>query len=224
MRRLIAFVEGDGEAEAVPALIKRLLNESDGWHDILLDPAPFRVGSVDKLVKEGFHNWKRFLQASLKRPSVGGVLLILDGDIAKVGGKAFCPVTAAGELASAAREVGAGTGFSVAIVFARQEYETWLIAGLPSLAGKRLPDGRLIHPTAKIPHGDIEDHPRDAKGWLHTVVEGGYKPTRDQADLTRLVDLETIRAQRLRSFQRLEAAVSSLLNAIRSNQHISSPT
>ena len=58
------------------------------WHDILLDDNPFRVGSVDKLVKADFHDWKRFLGASLKRPNVGGVLLILDGDIEKVGGKA----------------------------------------------------------------------------------------------------------------------------------------
>ena len=27
MRRLILFVEGDGEADAVPILVKRLLNE-----------------------------------------------------------------------------------------------------------------------------------------------------------------------------------------------------
>ena len=63
MRRLILFVEGDGEADAVPTLVKRLLNEKGDWHDILLDDNPFRVGSVDKLVKEDFRDWKRFLGA-----------------------------------------------------------------------------------------------------------------------------------------------------------------
>ena len=114
--------------------------------------------------------------------------------------------------------------FSVAVVFARQEYETWLIAGVASLAGQRLPDGRLIDPNAKAPVGDLEAGPRDAKGWLGAIVEGGYKPTRDQAALTRLVDLEVIRARKLRSFQRLESAVSGLMEAVRCNTPIASPS
>jgi hypothetical protein len=85
--------------------------------------------------------------------------------------------------------VGAGKTFSVPVVFARQEFETWLIAGVASLAGRRLPDGRLIEPNAKAPDGDLELSPRDAKGWLRAIVEEGYKPTRDQAALTTLVDL-----------------------------------
>ena len=45
MRRLILFVEGEGEADAVPVLVKRLLSEKGGWSGILLDEATFRVGS-----------------------------------------------------------------------------------------------------------------------------------------------------------------------------------
>jgi hypothetical protein len=48
MRRLIMFVEGEGDEQAVPTLVKRLLNEQDGWHDILLDNDTFRVGNVNK--------------------------------------------------------------------------------------------------------------------------------------------------------------------------------
>ena len=224
MRRLILFVEGEGEADAVPVLVKRLLSEKGGWSGILLDEATFRVGSVDKLVKQDFRNWKRFLGASLKRPNVGGVLLILDGDIETVGGKAFCAAEVAKSLAGAAMEVGAGQTFSVAVVFARQEYETWLIAGVDSLAGRRLPDGRLIDANARPPAGDLEAGPRDAKGWLRDVVGGGYKPTRDQAALTRLVDLDVIRARNLRSFRRLESALSILIEAIRSDAPIASPS
>jgi Domain of unknown function (DUF4276) len=224
MRRLILFVEGEGEADAVPTLVRRLLTEQGDWYDVLLDDSPFRVGSVDKLVKADFHDWKRFLRASLKRPNVGGVLLILDGDIAKVAGKDFCAAAVAKSLVGAAMHVGAGETFSVAVVFARQEYETWLIAGVASLAGQRLPDGRLIVSNAKAPDGDLELSPRDAKGWLRAIVEGGYKPTRDQAALTRLVDLEVIRARKLRSFRRLESAVSSLREAIRCNSPIVSPS
>ena len=224
MRRLILFVEGEGEADAMPALVKRLLTEQDAWHHLLLDDSPFRVGEVNKLVKQDFREWKRKLGASLKRPNVGGVLLILDGDVGKVGGNEFCAVTVARSLVAAAMQVGAGETFSVAVVFARQEYETWLIAGVSSLAGRGLPDGRLIDSNAKAPEGDLEASPRDAKGWLDNIVEGGYKPTRDQAALTRLVDLEVIRARKLRSFRRLESAVSSLLEAIRRDRPTASPS
>jgi hypothetical protein len=224
MRRLLLFVEGDGEAEAVPTLVRRLPNDKGAWRDILLDDATFRVGSVGRLFKEDFRHWKRLLGASLKRADVGGVLLILDGDQDKVGGKAFCAAEVAKSLAVAAKDVGAGATFSVAVVFAMQEYETWLIAGAASLAGQRLPDRRLIRSDAKAPEGDLEVSPRDAKRWLGTIVEGGYKPTRDQAALTKLVDLDIIRARQLRSSRRLESAVSSLFQAIRSNTPIVSPS
>ena len=164
MRRLILFVEGEGEADAVPILVKRLIKEKGEWRDILLDDAPFRVGSVDKLVKDDFRDWKCFLGASLKRPNVGGVLLILDGDIEKVGGKAFCAAEVAKSLAGAATHVGAGKTFSVAVVFARQEYETWLIAGVASLAGQRLPDGRLIERNAKPPDGRSRSRSKGREG------------------------------------------------------------
>jgi hypothetical protein len=58
MKRLVLFVEGEGEAEAVPTLVKRLLKERTEWPDILLDDSPFRVGSVDKLVEDDIANWK----------------------------------------------------------------------------------------------------------------------------------------------------------------------
>jgi hypothetical protein len=45
MRRLMKFVEGDGEADAVPTRVKRLLTEKGAWHDILLDDDTLRVGS-----------------------------------------------------------------------------------------------------------------------------------------------------------------------------------
>ncbi len=223
MKRLVLFVEGDGDVGAVPTLLKRLLKERGDEFNVLLDNAPFRVGSIGKLVKSDFRDWKRYLEVSLKRPNVGGVFLVLDGDDHKVGEKEFCTAAQAKALASAAMNVGAGKTFSVAVVFARQEFETWLIAGIGSLAGQRLADGRLIASSAKTPDGDLEVAPRDAKGWISDIVEGGYKPTRDQAALTELIDLDVIRARNLRSFRRLESAFSRMLQAIRSDSPIVSP-
>jgi hypothetical protein len=224
MKRIVLFVEGQGEAEAVLRLVKRLLTEQNAWDTVSLDESPFRVGQVNKLAKAEYHDWKRKLAAALKRPNVGGVLLLLDGDVAKVGDDAFCASVVSRSLAAAAKTVGAGARFSVAVVFARQEYESWLIAGIASLAGERLPDRRSIQQDAKPPDGDLEVAPRDAKGWLNRVVEGGYRPTRDQAALTEMVRLQAIRDRGLRSFRRLEHALSELVLAIRSDQHVATPS
>jgi hypothetical protein len=221
--RIVLFVEGEGEAEAAPRLVKRILTEQNAWAAVSLDENPFRVGHIHKLVKDGYHQWKRKVAVAAKRPNIGGILLLLDGDDDRVRGVAFCAATIAKSLARESRASQGGTAFSVAVVFARQEYESWLIAGIESLAGKRLADGRLISPTATAPDSDLESSPRNAKGWLSDTIEGGYKPTRDQAALSKLVDLASIRKRGLRSFRRLEAALAELVSAIRIDKHIVSP-
>lgn len=224
MKRVVLFVEGEGDADAAFLLVKRLLGEMKAWEVLFLDKDAFRVGSIGKLVKEECREWKRKLGASLKRGDVGGVLLLLDGDAERIADAPFCAASIAVSLASHAVAVGAGRLFSVAVVFALKEYESWLIAGIHSLTGRHLPDGRLIAPLgATAPEGDLENRPRDAKGWLNKVVEGGYKPTRDQAELTRLLDLQTVRDRNLRSFRRFESALSELVFAIRHDRHVSSP-
>jgi hypothetical protein len=223
MKRIVLFVEGEGEAEAVPKLVKRLLTEQNAWGAVSLDEDTFRVGHVNKLVKGKYHEWKRKLAASSRRRNVGGVLLLLDGDVDEVEGKAFCAGDVAKLLACEALAVGGGVKFSVAVVFAMQEYESWLIAGVESFAGKRLPDGRLIAKDAKAPQGDLEKSPRGAKEWLSAVVEGGYKATLDQAALTDIVDLGAVRRRKLRSFRRLESAVAGLVSAVRNEKHIATP-
>lgn len=174
-------------------------------------------------MKSEFREWKRKLAASIKRPNVGAVLLLLDGDTKKTGPNQFCAATVAKAFAFEAKAAGAGTTYSVAVVFARQEFESWLIAGAASFAGNDLPDGRVIASEAKSPDGDLEESPRDAKGWLNGMIEGGYKPTRDQAALTDLVDLSMIRGRNLRSFRRFESALSELILAIRSGKHVATP-
>lgn len=223
MKRIVLFVEGEGESSAVPKLVSRLLTELNAWHRVTLDPNVFRVGHAGRLVKDEYREWKRFLRAALKRPGVGGVLLLLDGDAERVGGQIFCASVLGKKLSAEATSVGAGQIFSIATVFARQEYESWLIAGIESLAGRVLPDGRAIKSNLMPPDGDLEATPRDAKGWLRSVVQGGYKETRDQVALTEIVDLGLIRTRGLRSFKRLESALSQLIVAIESSKHVATP-
>ena len=110
--------------------------------------------------------------------------------------------------------------FSLSVVFACSEYETWLVAGAESLAGRHLNDGRLALPAhVKFPAGDVESH---GKRWLEQNC-ASYRPTRDQGLLTELLDLQSVRAKKLRSFARLEHAIDQLLEAVEKDRHISTP-
>jgi hypothetical protein len=224
-RRLVLLVEGQGDADAAPVLVKKLLTEQHAWDAVVLDPHPLRVGDFSKLVKNDFAPWRRFLGAAGKRPNVGGCLLLLDGDSrGKFESVPFCAARGAQRLVEYARIVGAGTNFSLAVVFACMEFETWLLAGVESLAGRKLPDGRNgVQPDARPPDGDLETAPRDAKGWLNRLIKGGYNQTRDQADLTDMVDLNMVRQRELRSFRRLENAIGQIVAAIRTGNHTATP-
>jgi hypothetical protein len=226
-KRLVLFVEGDGDETAVPHLVKRLLTEHSLWEPVFLDPNPFRVGEVSALLADPMKRWIGRLRAAANRGNLGGILLLLDGDTKPAKGKPpFCAFRVAAELGKHARQVGAGTLFSVASVFARQEYESWLIACAKQLAGQLLdPGGRpgIRAGTTAPEHPNLEEAPRDAKGWLRKCMDGGYKETRDQEALTRLVLDHLPILRHLRSFQRLENALQQLVHAIRSGTHVVTP-
>jgi hypothetical protein len=236
-KRLVLLVEGEGDMEAAPVLIDRLLkdyNASNPIFDVVfLDHKPFRVGEYSKIRRNraaskvhDFSEWRRLLQAAVKsRTNVGGCVLLLDGDSeAKVEGKPFCAARAARILAAEAQKVGAGKLFSLAIVFACMEFESWLIAGAESLVNKTLSDGR--QGIKALPHeipADPEKAPRDAKGWFRRIMTMGYKPTRDQVELAQIVDIGLVRDRKMRSFRRLESAVGGLIDAIRAGSHVVTP-
>ena len=126
-------------------------------------------------------------------------------------------------LAERAKEAGAGVDFSVAVVFACCEYESWLLGGIESLAGKSFPNGQnKVKPDAKSPEGNLEDAPRNAKGHLSKCLVNGYSIA-DQQALTEMMNPDAIRAQDLRSFRRMENAVTQLVEAIRGGKQITSP-
>jgi hypothetical protein len=226
-KRLVLFVEGEGDEKAIPVLVKHLLTEIQSWDCLYLDPYPFRVGMVADLFGRKENNWARFLGAVKKRPNLGGVLLLLDGDVSLAKGEEFCAARVGQDLSRRARKEGAGTLFSVASVFALQEFESWLIAGVESLAGKLLPpDNRPgVKEGVTVPEGNLEAAPRDAKKWLRQHMHSAYKQTIDQEPLTRLLveDLGPLRSSGLRGFRRLKKALQELTNAIRSGTHIVTP-
>jgi hypothetical protein len=88
-----------------------------------------------------------------------------------------------------------------------------------SVATKRKNVGRVL----VLPDGDLDESPRDAKDCLSTAINGGYKPTRDQATLTRWLDISAVRQRNSRSFRRLESAVNELATAIQADNHVATP-
>ena len=227
MKRLVLLGEGHGEVSALPVLVDRLRREKDPHNALFVDHDVIRGPNPVKWDKQtacpDYSKWVSRITLAARRRDVGGVLAIYDGDLPSFpagSGSRFCAATAARSMTGAAAAAGAGKIFSLAVVFACVEYETWIIVGIESLAGRKYKDGRpAMPPNLKFPPGDPESH---GKKWLEQYCRG-YRPTLDQSALTELLDLNLVRAKNLRSFKRLDHAIDQLLTAVGSGSHISAP-
>lgn len=229
MKQLVLVGEGHGDASALPILVRKILLERVPEKRLPLDKEVLRFGASrvfrwNKTANRAdYAEWIKAMKVASRRSAGGAVLAIYDGDLQwfPPGSRLeFCAFSAAKSLASAAVECGAGKIFSLAVVFACAEYESWLIAGAQSLIGKCFKDGGVALPlNTVLPIGDPESH---GKRWLERNVPT-YRPSRDQARLTAVVDLACIRAKGLRSFQRLENAIDQLVEAVGTGSHVSTP-
>jgi hypothetical protein len=214
MKRLVLLVEGAGDVLAVPSLVGKLLTQlpPDAQGQLFLDNAPMKIGDVHRITGKRQGDLVRHLGNALRRGKLGAALLVLDGDTDRVEGQPFCAAEVARIICQRATEAGAGTTFSFAAVFLRQEYESLLLAAgqLPGLK------------PGVTPPATPEEAPRDAKGWLHAHLTEGYNPADRQLELTRAVQ-DWAPVRRLRCFRRLEHALAELAAAVAASQHIISP-
>jgi len=241
-KRLVCFVEGKGDRKAVPALARRVLKAIRATDVLVVDDGdPFEVDGIGKLIKTErgklLPNWRRWLEAALReRQNVGGILLVLDGDVDRVSkdwksyaarckADTFCARDAAATLADdarAARAARAGEAFSVAVVFAMKEFEAWLLAGVESLRGMPLADNRVRVPrTATCPTDLHVESRRNAKALLQSAIPG-YHESLDQAVLAKEVRFYPV-LRKCRSFRRFWSAVRQLSNAARHGSHVVTP-
>jgi hypothetical protein len=223
-KRLVLFVEGKGDARAVPILARRVLTSLQAHDALFLDPDLFTVKGIGALVKHNCQKWRDWLEGAGKRPNVGAVLLVLDGDTDRVprnwssflgryNTNEFCPYRAGAMLAQEARSSRAGEAYSLATFFAMKEFEAWLLGGVESLRGESLAGGRGMVPyDVKPPDFDVEAK-RDAKGELCRRVPG-YDQSLDQAVLAERVDLALV-ATRCKSFRRFQSAIARLATSVR---------
>lgn len=185
------IVEGQGEQEAVPALLHRL-NLHLGTGVYLAVNPPIRVKSGSFLNDDEYLKRYVSLAASKARSNSGTVLIMLDCED-------FCPAQLGPSLLAKAQAVCADIRIVVALAY--REYETWFIAASQSLQGKfGLPNDLSVPNSLDM---------RDAKGWLGARMPSGYDPVSHQLSFTKTFDLD--QAKVVHSFNRLCERMPQLL-------------
>jgi hypothetical protein len=185
-----AIVEGNGEVDAVPVLLRRLAQRNEIRIRV---QSPFRVPR-GKLVQE--RELRRAVEAVARQIGPRGpILVLLDADD-------DCILKLAADLSCWARVERPDR--EIAVVLANQEFEAWFLAALESLRGRR-----RIHRDASWV-GDPETV-RHAKAQLESrMSQPRYSPTVDQAALAALMDIDLARS-RSRSFDKFCREVERLL-------------
>jgi Domain of unknown function (DUF4276) len=185
MDTVVAIVEGDGEVDSLPILLRRLSQwkTPEAYVDVAKPIRVHRDSFLNKPVEFG-----RFLQLAGKKCGEHGfILILLDADD-------DCPAKLGADIL--ARAHACVPHRQVSVVLANREYEAWFIAAAQSLNGKR---GFVFDSGSEV---DAE-RPRDAKGWIKKHMRGGsYGAITDQAGFSALMDLQQA-FDNSRSFRKL---------------------
>jgi hypothetical protein len=196
--RIATVVEGHGDVQAVPVLIRRCAKEEcDPAVDVSL-PHPVRIprskllmpGELERAVSLAFY------QAG---PD-GGVVVILDADD-------DCPAKLGPTLLGRASTLAAGR-FPVSVIAAKYEFESWFLAAAESLSGHRGLAADLVSP-------DDPESIRDAKGWLtdHMGEESAYSEVLDQPAFAALMSMSDARL-RSDSFDKFYREILAMLHGL----------
>jgi len=193
---IVPIVEGHGDVQAVPILLRRLLQQSQAFQ--IQVARPIRIPKTRLLKKDGI---ERAIKIAKLHESCAGILVLLDADEDR-----DCPKHLAPRLLKWAQRAAAGTPATV--VLAKREFEAWFLGSMESLRGQR-----GISKDASPPPAPEEI--RDAKGWLSKHMPPGtiYKETVDQAALSNLMDLDQARKS-CPSFDKLCREITSLVSQI----------
>jgi hypothetical protein len=201
--RIAAIVEGHGECEAVPILIRRIAETIDpGFVPKVLPP--LRV-PASRLLKEGEIERSVNL-AARKLQGRGGIVIIVDCDW-----EDGCPAEDGPMLLK--RSVAARGDLPIAVVLAKREFEAWFLAAADSLRGKFGLPGDLESPA-------YPESIRGAKEWLTEKMPPGraYAETADQPTFTAIFDMNS--ARRADSFDKCYRDIRSMLEQLRQSEGI----
>ena len=174
MLTIVPLVEGDGDADALPELLVRILHEKYNRYDVLVAQGKTKVVKANgrSNLEKKLH---RFLAHAQKKPKCGAILILVDADI-------DCPVKLGEDISQRRTQI--GTKYPVQIVCARRSYESWFLASLNTIKG--------LHgiPTTTTLSGEPEAVP-NPKQWLSNQMPSGqaYKETLHQASFSRAIVL-----------------------------------
>ncbi|HOT29668.1 MAG TPA: DUF4276 family protein [Candidatus Ozemobacteraceae bacterium] len=187
------IVEGHGEIEAVPILLRRILDEAGvRGVDIL---KPMRQKRSALCSETGLRS---VLSLAARRGDCRGILVLFDSD-------GDCPrslVTRLNELVSSL-----GLAHRCEIVIPNPEFEAWFVGGISSLSGYRdLPADLEPPPQPEMGKGK--------KGYIESLLPPGraYSERVDQPKFSARFDLGQA-WRTCRSFRRLTSAVGKLLRS-----------
>jgi hypothetical protein len=168
---LCCIIEGHGEEQAVPVLVRRI--QQSFRPDLQLEFQRLRVPR-HRMVRA--HELERAVELAVRlTPAPRAILVLVDADDDP-------PCMLGPELLKRAQA--ARPDVSVGVVLANREFETWFLAAIESLGGHR----RLPADLRPIPN--VESI-RDAKGRLTSLMGGAgvYSPTPDQPALAATFDM-----------------------------------
>lgn len=191
MSAIQLIVEGDGDARAMPVLVRRILHYHGHYHIQL--PQPHKRGELPKV--------KRRFQDYLETAIFEGhpVLCVLDFDCDT------CVDVLAEERALVDQASSLRPDHPFAACFLVKEYESLFLTDIDCIR-KNFLQVRVNHAFPSDP-----ESVRDAKGEISRSLQTGwaYKPTVHQVKLSSTVNLNLLR-ERSPSFKRLEQAVLQL--------------
>lgn len=186
--RIGSIVEGHGEVEAVPILIRRIALEIYG--------RPADAQRPHRLPRSKIctpSELQRALQLQVARAGLGGgVLVVFDADDDD-------PASVRDTVRAVAGHQPGRVGVAVAV----KEFEAWFLAAIESLRSHR--DVRDDASYGRDPEGR-----RNCKKELELLMNESYSETRHQSAFSALMDLSAAR-QRSASFDQLVTAVGVVM-------------
>jgi len=184
-------VEGHGEIQAAPTLIRRLAGAANS--DMTIKFAARRIPKSQLLQPSQFERAIEALTRQIGRRQPLLVLLDADDD---------CPKDLAFNLKK--RCYATHSDVAISIVIAKKEYEAWFLAAARSLAGR---SGLVEQLSPPIDPESI----RGAKEWLtaHMAPGQSYSETRHQSAYSAVMELSD--ARKACSFRKFERELGQLL-------------
>lgn len=178
------IVEGHGEVQALPLLLRRVAAEAKPSVELELNPA-LRVKPGSFFQDENY--FRKYVELAARKAKAhpgGHVLILLDCEDE-------CPGQLGPHILKRAQDCRSDVEFIVTL--AKREYETWFLAAAQSLRG-------VCGLPMDISPPDKPESIRDAKGWLSQKMGITYNEPEHQPRMTSCFDFKT--AATVHSFHR----------------------